>query len=325
MKPEVYNQSTFLIIKTAYLYYLKGLAQSQIASKLNISVPTVSRLLKKAKEDKIIEFIIKDPYIKYIEMEEKIKNKFKLKDVIIASSPHIDLDSYKETKRIVGLEGARYIERMIREKDVLGITWGSTIANLIYFLNPFQKTNASFVTLHGSIANCSDELDVRPLVSRMAMAFGGKQYTLLTEGLMSSKDIVNSIKKEKYAREVFEMFEKVTIAVNGIGAFYPELKSILAISNYLTPLELKKLKNENVVGDICLRFFNLEGKECETKLRDRTIAINFDQFKKIKTKICVVAGSLKTHAVLAALKGDLINVLITDFSLADSILKAIDI
>lgn len=121
------------------------------------------------------------------------------------------------------------------------------------------------------------------------------------------------------------MFNKITISVNGIGSFYPEPRSILAKSSYLTPLELNELKSKNVAGDICLRFFDLDGKECKMELKDRTMAINFDQFKNINTKICVVAGTFKTHAVIAALKGGLIDVLIADSLLADSILKTVGV
>lgn len=79
-----YNQSTFIILKAAYLYYIKGLSQNEISDKLQVSITTVSRFIKKAKDEKIIEFVIKDPYIECIHLEEKLKETFGLKDVIIA-------------------------------------------------------------------------------------------------------------------------------------------------------------------------------------------------------------------------------------------------
>ena len=135
MEAEVYNQSTFIILKAAYLYYIKDLSQNEIADMLNISVTTVSRLIKKAKDEKIVEFVIRDPYIECIHLEEELKKTFGLKDVIIAPNPRVgsienNMPCSDNIKKLVALEGARYIQRIIREKDVLGITWGSTMIQM---------------------------------------------------------------------------------------------------------------------------------------------------------------------------------------------------
>lgn len=207
MEPDVYTQSKSLILKAAYLYYMCDKSQSEISSMLNISVPTVSRFIKRAVKDKIVEFVIRDPYIECIKLEEQIKKAFDLQDVIIA--PSLSLmeqdkeESDEQKKKLVALEGARYLQRIISEDDVLGISWGKTMYHLIHYLNPCQKVNAAFVTLHGSVSNIESELDVRTLVSRIAMAFGGRNYSLLMEGIMSNAEIVASIKKEKSVKKAF--------------------------------------------------------------------------------------------------------------------------
>ncbi len=326
MEAEVYNQSTFLTLKAAYLYYLKGKNQNEVASILNISVPTVSRLIKKAVKEKIIEFVITDPYLSCIELEENLKNNFGLKDVIIAPVPNMTgvdssvADNTDHVVKLVALEGARYIQRIITEEDILGISWGNTMYHLIHYLNPCRKVNAAFVTMHGSVASIKHELDVRTLVSRMAMTFGGRNYSLLMEGLMSRASLVESIKIEKNVKKLFEMYNQLTISVSGAGSLYPKITSAISKSEYLTHSELEKLKNKRVAGDIALRFFDLDGQECETDLKERTLAIDFQTYKKIRTKITVAAGEVKTHTILAALKGGLIDVLITDYYLGKSIM-----
>jgi deoxyribonucleoside regulator len=324
MDAEVYNQSTFIILKAAYLYYLKEKSQNEIAEVLNISVPTVSRLIKKAKEEKIVEFVIRDPYLECIDLEEKLKKEFNLKDVVIAPNEIRDtakMDTAENTKKLVALEGARYLQRIITEKDVLGISWGQTMYYLIQYLNPCQKVNGKFVTMHGSISGLKSDFDVRTLVSRTSMVFGGKNYSLLAEALLSSPEVAASIKNEKYVKQVYEMFDQITISICGMGSFYPQLDSLLCKSKYLTEEEIDNLRKNDVVGDIVLRFFDKEGKECETNFKDRTIAIELEQFKQIKTKISVVSDEVKTHTTLAALKGGFVDVLITDYNLGKSILQ----
>ena len=81
---DKFDQSTFLVLKAAYLYYISEKPQNQIAEELGISITTVSRLLKRAKEEKIIEFVIRDPFVECIEVERQLKELLGIKEVIIA-------------------------------------------------------------------------------------------------------------------------------------------------------------------------------------------------------------------------------------------------
>lgn len=326
MAIDKYHQSVSLVLKVAYLYYIENKPQNEIAGMLGISITTVSRLLTKAKEDKIVEFVIRDPYIECIRLEEKLRSRFHLKDIIIApavtSEDGIDSVMAEENaKKLVAMEGARYLQRVIKENDTLGITWGSTVYHMINYLNPSQKVKARFVTLHGSIACCENELDVRTLVSRMAKAFFGENYYLLTDALMSSREAAQIMKEEKNNQRVFEMFDQINISVSGIGSFYPTERSVLASPEFLSQEDLDALKSRGVTGDIALRFFDHDGNECPTSLSDRMITISMEQFKKIDCKISLVSGISKATTVLSALKGGLIDVLILDYRLAQEILR----
>ena len=304
----MYNQSAFLVIKIAYMYYIENYSQNEIAKALQISVTTVSRMLKKAKQERIVEFVIRDPYVECISLEKELKETFGLKDVIIAPGLAVEaedgnyLGDEESAKKLVALEGARYLQRII-------------------YLNPAQKVDATFVTLHGSIACCRNELDVRTLVLRMAKAFSGMHYYLLTEALMSSKKAADIIKQEKNNKKVFQMFDNINISINGTGSFYPELNSVLAKPEFMSKEELGWLQEQSVVGDIALRFFDKDGKECKTELADRMITIGFEQFKKIDTKITIASGGYKAQTVLSALKGKLIDVLIIDYQLGRRIME----
>lgn len=328
MQGEVYNQSTFLALKAAHLYYLKQKSQQEIAGLLNVSVPTVSRLIKKAVREKIIQFVIRDPYLACLELEEKLQQRFELKNVIIAPVPaaeiFADLPSDDYMKKLVALEGARYIQRIITQEDVLGVSWGKTMYYLIHYLNPCQKVDAAFVTMHGSVSDVDNDLDVRTLVSRMAMAFGGRNYSLFAEGLMSHKNLVQTIKSERNVRKVLEMYHHLTISVSGIGSFYPEAESTLAKSGYLSPADMDMLRKEDVAADLILRFIKRDGQECRTELGERTLGIDLDTFQKIKTKITVAAGCSRAHSVLSAIKGKLIDVLIIDYQLGKALMELCD-
>lgn len=318
MQGEVFNQSTWVVLKAADLYYRQNKSQKEISKVLQVSTSTVSRLIKRANQENIVSFVIQEPYAECLDLKEKLKAKFGLKGVLV-TPPTNEPEDAEATKQAVALEGARYIQRIITPEDILGVAWGGTMYYLIQYLNPCRKIEASFLTLHGSLSNYDYELDVRTLVSRIAMAFGGKHHSLISEGLMASSQAIQMLHQEENIKKVLSLFNKITISISGIGSFYPQATSPLAQQQYLKAQEFKELQEQGVYGDLMLRFFNKDGEECNSGLRDRTLAISLESYKRIPCKIVAASGVHKAQTIQAALKGGLIDVLIVDYHLAQAI------
>nr|WP_319488948.1 sugar-binding domain-containing protein [uncultured Caproiciproducens sp.] len=231
MKSEVYNQSVCIMDSVAYLYYIEKRTVEEISQNLNISKPTVSRLLKRAVEEGIVEFKISKPFAECIELEKKIKLQYGLKTVIVVPVLEPEkLINAEELKKRVALEGARYVQRMITDKDILGLAWGGTMYHLIQYLNPCRKVNANVITLHGSIADCDEKLAVTNLVRRAAMAFGGKNVSLCVNGLAEDKEHFDKIRNDLKYKQYFSLLKYVSIAVSGVGSFYPNLDLLADIA-----------------------------------------------------------------------------------------------
>lgn len=320
MRKETYFSSDWLMYQAADLFFIQGISQKEISQLLNISSVTVSRLIQRAKEKGVVRFSIQESYANMLSLSKQVKKKYGLRDVIITCFPNRDHAELTDVKQAVALEGAKYLQRQIAKDDVVGIAWGKTMFHLINYLNPCQRSNASFVTMHGSIASCDYELDVQTLTSRAAMALGGTKYSLYTNGLLDTPETVQQLKTEYHIRKILQIFEQITISVSGIGSHYPDPTSVLAFEPYLSPQEYQLLKKQQVCGDIMLRFYDLEGQECDTPLKDRTLSIDLDIYKKIPTKILVVTGLYKTIPLHVALKHHYCDVLIADEQLAQAIL-----
>lgn len=95
----------------------------------------------------------------------------------------------------------------------------------------------------------------------------------------------------------------------GIGAFYPEATSSLVTAGYVTLQDLVEFRTAGVVGDMVLRFFDREGRECSTSLAARTLSVELGDYRRIPKKIAVAGGLHKAVAVQAALHGGLVDVL----------------
>lgn len=321
MKSEVYSQSTWLAMQAAALYYMHGLSGKETADRLNISTATISRLLTRARESGMITFQIPSPFVECLEASRLLLERYNLKEAIII--PSHEESSSKEMRQAVALEGARYLQRTISDKDVIGVAWGRTMNHLIQVLNPCQKKDNTFVSMHGSIPHCQYN-DVGSLVSRISMALGGQRFCFDTDALMRSKEELTRFLNMEENQKIAFLLKRISVSVSGVGSLYPELDSPLLNNNYLQQADIKALQAKGVYGDILLRFFDENGEECETDLKDRTQSIDFDTYRNIQTKIVVASGKQKAYTIRAVLRGELADVIILDYELAKQVIKISD-
>jgi DNA-binding transcriptional regulator LsrR (DeoR family) len=125
--------------------------------------------------------------------------------------------------------------------------------------------------------------------------------------------------KESYVREAAELFDHVDMVLVGIGAVEPS-KLLASSGNVFSAQEQAQLQKQGAVGDICLQFFDAAGTPVKTPLSERVIGITLPQIKKARRVIALAGGKRKTNAILSALVGRWVNVLITDRYTAKAIL-----
>lgn len=320
MKGEVYQTSYWLLLEASRLRYEKGLSQKEIATMLNVSNVTVSRALQRANELGIVRFHLEERCEKLVRQSQKIKTLYDLKEVIITDS-FFQYDHELSAKQSVALEGARYIQRNINENDIFGIAWGKTMYYLVQYLNPCQKSDASFVTMHGSLCNTHPEFDPQALVKRISMAMGGKQFSLLHPVIYPNYESLKSIYSGKDVAEIINMFKQITMTVSGVGSFFPELTSPLREIDLLSEKELYQIKEQGCYCDFLMHFLDENGDELETDLKERTLSISLDEYKKINTKVVVCNGDSKAYSTRSLLRGKYIDVLVVDARLADALLE----
>lgn len=321
MRSEVYNQSICLMNEVVYYYYLQKNTMVEISEKLGISKSTVSRLLKRAEEENVISFQMAPDPLECIHLEQTISDRFNLDTVLVTpvnlTTGPVSPDTIKKQ---VALEGARYLQRIITDDDIIGFTWGGTMYHLIQYLNPCRRKGAKIITLHGSIANCNPKFAVDTLVKRAAMAFGGKNISLCRNGLLDTREMAQLVKSD-YHSQIQHIFNHIDIAISGVGALYPDITTPLATTDYLTPSELKELTDQGAYCDLLLRFIDRNGQECNTSMKDRTYSIDIETYKKIPKKVIVASGREKASSLLALINGKLLNVLIIDQILAKALLS----
>ena len=105
-----------LAISAAKLYYQSGFSQADIAKELQLSRPSVSRLLQYAKDMGFVRIEIFDPIEDQGQLAQKVASVYGLRQVCIANAP---IEDEEEVKKYIGQRGAAYINEIIDRKSVV--------------------------------------------------------------------------------------------------------------------------------------------------------------------------------------------------------------
>ncbi len=308
-----------LMARITRMYYEWEMRQSEIANQLGLSQATVSRLLKRSKKEGIFRISINLPNGVYTELEEQLVKKYKLRDAIVVDS--LD-DNESMIQRDLGTSAAYYLESAICPNEVIGISsWSATLLELVDALHPIQrKQGVKIVQILGGVGNPAVEAHATRLTSRMAQLMKGKAIYLPVSGVLATEAARDVLVADEVTQQAIKLFDKVTIALVGIGAIEPS--PLLAQSgNIFSPEEMELLKKNNAAGDILYRFFDVNGNLVKTGLEKRVISMDLHQLSKVERSIGVAGGKRKYAGILGALRGHWVNIIITDRFTAERLVK----
>lgn len=311
---KVINE-TGLLVKCCKLYYEESLTQNEISKILGVSRPTVSRLLDEGRRSGIVKIEILSPIENfYGNLERTIEKKYNLREVIIVED---DADDNIEKKKSAKAT-AEYLQRIVKANDKIGVSMGKTIAGISRYIDLNSKLNLMFIPLIGGVGQTKAEIHPNQIIMDLARAFGGKFKLLHAPAVVSDVNIRNSFLMEKSIENILEEGKQVDIAIIGIGSPVIE-KSTIMSSGYFDTNDVKKFKKQKAVGDICLQFYDINGGCEKFEFNNRVVGISLDDIKKIETVIGVACGEEKIEAIVGALNGNYIDVLITNYSNANTI------
>jgi DNA-binding transcriptional regulator LsrR (DeoR family) len=308
-----------LMARVARLYYEHGVRQADIAAQLDLSQTTVSRLLKRAHDEQIVRISVSVPQGAHTELEEQLQAAYGLKDAIVVDAGQDD----EGILRALGAAAAYYVETTLKPGEVVGLSsWSATLLAMVDAMHPLPRSSSvQVVQILGGVGSPAAEAHAAHLTRRMAMLTRGDATFLSAPGVAGSAETARVYREDPFVREAMNVFERVTLALVGIGALEPS-KLLASSGNRFSQAELDLLRERGAVGDICLRFFDAAGAPVVTPLDRRVIGMTLEQLQRVPRSVGIAGGRRKLAAIRSALAGRWVNVLITDRHTAAALLAA---
>ena len=297
----------WLSIDAARLYYESDMSQQKIANELGISRPSVSRLLQYAKDRGFVQIKIIDPTERGLSLADELCQKYNLKTVKIANAP---LNDNREIKKAIGLKAAEYLYDIVKDHDIIGIGWGSSLYQMAQKLKAKPVKDVQVVQLKGGISYSKLNTYAHEIVTLVARAFSTTGIFLPIPVMFDNMEVKRLVEHDKYVKNILDMGKRANIAIVTVGPATDE--SILFHLGYYINKKDREILSQQAAGDLCSRFYDDDGKIVDEELDNRTVGIRLDEFQNKETRILVAGGKEKLRAIHAALKAGYMNVLITD-------------
>jgi DNA-binding transcriptional regulator LsrR (DeoR family) len=305
-----------LLCLTARLYYVDGLGQGEVAKFVQVSQAKVSRLLAMAKERGIVRVTVADYEPRNEALETEIRKRFQLSSVVVIKT--LDGLDKPDLRRTIGHFAAPILNEIIKEDDTVALAGGRTIYELIHSLPKSKGKDLSVVQAMGSVDSSVSEFDAQEVGREMTQRLGGRYFALNTPAFISTAETCKALVELEQVKRVREMMGKANLAIIGVGTLED---SVFIDRGVLSEDDLKDLRKAGVVGEICGRFIDKDGKECSTAWRDLVISMDFEQLRRIPQVIAVVSGQNRSEALFAAIRGKLVKGLIINQAGAAELLE----
>ena len=275
------NEKIKQALQVSRLYYLDGVSQIIIARQLQLSRPTVSRLLQFAKEQHLVEIKIQDPFQNVALLQQQLRQHYQLKEVLIASQTNTNPTNILAS---LGQQTAQYLERIVHHHDIIGISWGKTMAAVARSLQPSAAQGVQLVQLKGSVVNSQENNYAYEITRRFNQAFQTVAQILPLPVIFDNVATKKLVEQDQFIKSVLEQGQAANIALYTVGTTLPS--AMLFRLGYFSPTAIKHLQ-QVAVGDLLSRFITAQGTIADKPLNERTVSIELEFLKKKEYSILV--------------------------------------
>jgi DNA-binding transcriptional regulator LsrR (DeoR family) len=304
-----------LIARICWYHFREGQTQQEVADRVGLSRATINKIISDAFRQGVVRISIDSPVAPCLELEARLREKFRLRDVVVAPSP-VDEDNVRNS---VGIATGEYISKTLLKDQILALSWGGTIYSAAQSLKPRSKAGNVIVSLSGGLAR-STIINPYDNAATFAKILDAECFYMTAPMVADSRATRDALMRSTPIRVVLEMVAKADIAL--LTAVDLTSKTWIIKHGALTKDMLRSLAAAGSVGGVCDQYLDAAGRVVDHPINQCAVAAPLDVIRKIPHVVLCAGGAFKVPIIRAILASKLVHSLITDERAAALLLKA---
>lgn len=308
-----------LHVKIAYWYYILGMTQDEIAKRLSFTRQRVNQIINSLQDMGIVTLNVHGYERDNVKLERWIEERFGLKETIIASDYGDQCTAIYKVANVA----AQYLDEIIQQGNVIGVSWGRTLTEVINQM-PFRQRNACRVVqlmgaqnIERSIERSVEKCD--EIARGIANKLDCPSYMLYAPIVVEHAETKRWLFQEKSIRASYKLMRECDIAILGVGELSEQ--STMCVNGYLTKDDIRILREQGFVGDLAMNPIRRDGSYDNCPLSERLLNADMECLKNIDNTVLVATGEEKIEAIQAALSSGCIDTLIIDETTAKRVIE----
>lgn len=301
-----------LMATVARHHYLQGRSKVQIADDLGLSRFKVARLLDAARECGLVRIEIGQADGLDLDLSARLQERYELTHSAVLApreAPAVELQA------ALGSTAARLLTEILQPSDVLGLPWSRSVLAMVEHLSALPPVDV--VQMTGAMELPGFDASAVDIVRRAARVSGGTASIFHAPFALDDPQSADALRRQATVSRGLAAVGRVTHAVVGVGSWAPGLSTIHDVA---TEEERRAATGAGVVGEVAGVLFDVEGGPVGGDLSRRLVTLSAEQLGAVPDVVAIVAGQGKVEAIRAALRGGLVNGLVTDAALATALL-----
>ncbi|WP_216380818.1 sugar-binding transcriptional regulator [Arcanobacterium phocae] len=301
-------------VNTAYeaamMHYVQGETMETIARRLNVSRSTVSRLIKSARDEGLVQITLHPPQEVASTIATWVSDTYKVRTHVVPVP--FQANEMRRLNAVAQMAGV-LISGLMEPNTVIGVAWGNTVSAIADHLVPRQAAGSVVVQLNGAANPSTTGI---PYAGAIMEAFGRAHGSMVQHfsvpAFFDYTATKEALWRERSIASVRKLQASADVAVFGVGSMTGHNVSLVYSGGYLSPQDLMAIKEDGVVGDVCTVLLRADGTWRDLAINQRASGPTPDELSHIKRRICVVSGIDKVVATRAALRAGVVTDLIID-------------
>lgn len=314
-KPDADSDRLDDAARAGWLYYIAGNTQDEIAKKLGVSRQTAQRLVSLAVSEKLIKVRLDHPIGHCIELSGRLKDAYGLNMCEVTPADPASTSDSLGVAEAAAAELERYL--VSQHPVICAMGTGRMLRAMVEQVSPMDCPQHKMVSLVGNIAP-DGSASLFDVVSRIGDRVKAPHYPMPLPVIAPTVHEKTLLLAQKTLRNVIELARQADVTFIGIGTV--DETAALLRDGFVRHDEIRALMRAGAVGEITGWAFDGQGQLIEGLTNDRVLSVPLEQPAQKKV-IGVAMATARLRAVKGALRGRLINGLITNETMAELLLE----
>ena len=294
-----------LRVRAAWLYYVEGLTQADVAKRLGVNRIMITRLLADARHRGEVVIRIKSDIAPIIEVQQQLEQRFGLSLAIVAPF----LDETGDPTQVIAAAAGAYVSQLMTHRLTVGVGWGRTLQAMLAHIEGRALDGVRVVSLLGGIA-LARRFNPAEFAWQFAELFGAEGYLIPAPALVDSAQTKHTLLEHCGLDQVLQMAESCDLALLSCGGIESMTTSYRV--GHVTEAERMSLIDAGAVGDVLYNFIDRDGRLVDHPVNQRSISLSLEGLARIENKALLAGGVEKRGIISAVLKSVKPRILVTD-------------